>query len=148
MNTGYVSTPVHSGTRNTTYTSYPYSGVYERTIARVYSSQLPDSIAFREMMKLNPTLRLISHAKLRGKFRYKLIVSGCKFADVKIAKYNIEEGNIFVQARLPGISTTKFHVNYFDNSRLVLSFRRRWNQKYHLLFLSLIPANTSVNLRH
>ncbi len=148
VSTGYVSYPAYSGTRNTTYVSHPYSQVYQQIIARVYSSQLPDSIAFRELMKQNPTLRLMTHITLRGRFRYKLVALDCQFADVKIATYSIEEGNIFVQARLLGVPVTKFHVNYFDNSRIMLSFRRRWNQKYHLLSLSFVPANISANLKH
>ncbi|MBI1769300.1 MAG: hypothetical protein HYR67_13095 [Bacteroidetes bacterium] len=143
--TGYVSTPVNYNARNSAYVSHPYTRTYTQTIARIYTSQLPDSVSFREMILQNPVFSLVNHMKLIGNWRYRLAWREVIPKDFRISKYSIEEGNIFVHLKLPDISTTKFHVNFFDKTRLIVSYRTRWLTKYHTLTFLIKPQSFAAN---
>ncbi|GHN01503.1 hypothetical protein WSM22_29920 [Cytophagales bacterium WSM2-2] len=134
---GYVSTPIYSHSSNTSYVSQPYTRVYTRMVARVYTSQSLDTAAFKELVIDEPVLTLISHLKLRGSYRYKIRNADFAPVDFRITDYAIENGNIYINAKVPGVPITRFHVNHFDKSKIVVSYRNRNRLKYHALVLTL-----------
>ncbi len=133
---GYSSTPIYSHGRNTGYISHSYSSMYNQTIARVYTTKLLDSIALKELLVQKPILSLLAHLKLRGSLKYRIAASEFSPYDFMFAKCSIENSNIFIHGKLPGIRPTKFHVNYFDKEKIVLSYRTRYNTKYHVLSMA------------
>ncbi len=135
ISTRYYSTPVYSGGKYPAYVGHSYSNSYEQSIASVYTTHLPDTAAFRILVKSNPTLGLANRMKFAGRFNYKMSTINFQMQDVNISKFSVENGNIFIHEKIKGISSDRFHVNYFDKNRVLLSYRSRWGFNYFVLVL-------------
>jgi len=137
--TKYTSAPYYVRNRPATYISYPNIRLYGQTLASVYTSKLPDSVAFRKLVQAGSVLSLVTHLKLRGLYKYSLGTIELVPFDFRLTSYTIEKDNIFINAKLPRIRSTKLHVNYFDKEKIIVSYRTQRNSKYHLLTLLIKP---------
>jgi hypothetical protein len=143
--TRYISTPVYSKGKNTSYYSHPYTSFYSYTTASVYTSQPLDSAAFKKLTEQQPVLTLVYHFKHKGRSR--LTSGDYSPSDSRIIRYELEDNNIFVWLNLTGYKTTKLHVNYFEKNRILLSYKNSWNGRYEVLLFLVKPASLMLSKR-
>ena len=67
--------------------------------------------------------------------RDRLLSGDLEASDFKIIKYGIEKGKIKVEVKIPGVTFTKFRVDYFGQDRMVISYRCWGIFKRHILNL-------------
>jgi hypothetical protein len=97
-------------------------GSVENLTGSVYTTRLLDTLAFKKLAETKPTCRLFSQLKMRyynGKIREK----DFRIQEFTLDKFNIDHGNIMIRQELRGIPVNYFRVTYFDDKKLILSYR-------------------------